>query len=236
MALASWAFFDGSGKKDTPAISLAGIAAPEVQWGDFDSDWHTTLNTHGADCFHMSPAINLATPFSQEEGWTKDKVDLLIRDLVKLMGEYSNRGFQFRACTVIRGDYARVKREHANIRPLPAICSNFCVGGLALPKKYEFLLYFDKNEAFMKQVYRVWNHLKNKPTQRPRWVEQTRNILPVDSGYYGIQAADFIAWSVNREHALGDYPQWAMFAKILAEWKLYDYDALVEEYAHDEWY
>jgi len=82
-------------------------------------------------------------------------------------------------------------------------------------------------------VNRVWNHLKKK-RGRPQWVRQIRNIIPVDSGYYSIQAADFIAWSLNH-HTQNAYRHWAIAAQFLADWKLYDYDAIVERYANDEW-
>jgi hypothetical protein len=57
----------------------------------------------------------------------------------------------------------------------------------------------------------------------------------VDSRYYSIQAADFVAWSLNRAQSCGDYPHYSMAATFLGESKLYDYDAIVERYANDKW-
>jgi hypothetical protein len=231
------AFYDGSGKEDTQSISLAGAAHFEQAWADFDFDWMTMLGRHGAKCFHMCDAIALQKEFSPSKGWDAIKVDRLIRDLVKVMGGHSNRGLQFRACTIIRKDYDQAKREYPTLRPLPAICANFGVGGLELPNGHSTILYFDRDEPFMHEIYRVWVHLKGKRQIRPRWVEQTFNILAVDSGYPSIQAVDFIAWSLNREHTTGDYEQWTLAAKLLCmpNWKLYDYDAIVSDYANDKW-
>ena len=216
-------YFDGGGKQDIPVITLAGVAHSELAWGDFDIDWRRALEGHGARCFHMADLIG--SPDSEA----------LIGSMVQVMTEHQNRGLQFRAATIVVKDYERAKCEHPTLRPLEAICANFTVGGLAVPKEHEIILYFDRNEAFMHQVNRVWVHLKNKKNSPP-WVRQTRNVLPVDSGYYGIQAADFIAWSLNREQTVGDYPQWALAAKFLCHgWKLYDYDAIVERYANDQW-
>jgi hypothetical protein len=237
MALAAYpAYYDGSGKDDTRAISLSGVAAAEPEWASFDSAWKYALDAHGAQCFHMSDAINLRKRFARKNGWNEHKVDALIRDLVKIMSGYRNRGFQFRSCTVIRDDYARAKSEHPTLRPLHSICVNYCVGGLAVPRDHEVILYFDRNEAFLHKVNRVWEHLKNKPLSRPPWVDQARNIMKVDSGYYAIQAADCLSWSVNREQTHRDYQQWAISAKMLSEWKLYDYDAIIERYANDKWF
>jgi len=120
-----------------------------------------------------------------------------------------------------------------SLRPIPAICANYTVGGLRVPKGEDVILYFDRNEEFLHQVNRVW--LKLKKRKDSGWARQTRGIIPVDSSQYAIQAADFIAWTMNREQTHGDYAEWTTSAKMLSESKLYDYDAIVEQYANDKW-
>jgi hypothetical protein len=182
----------------------------------------------------MCDAIALKKKFSTMNGWDGRKVELLIGDLVKVLYDHMNLGLQFRSCTVLRKEYIRAKREHPTLRPLAAICANFCVGGLIVPKEHEVILHFDRNEQFLKQVYRVWCHLRNK-RKRPAWVRRTRNILKVDSSYPSIQAADFVAWSLSRAQSRGDYQHWSNAATLLGESQLYDYDAIVERYANDKW-
>jgi len=181
----------------------------------------------------MSDAMSLKGHFSRARGWNEEKVNRLVVDLLKVMSDHNNHGFQFRSCTALRDDYERAKREYPTLRPIEAICVNYCVGGLAVPKDHEVMLYFDRGEPFMKQINRVW--LRQRRLRKPGWAQQTRNIIPVDSGTYAIQAADFIAWSVNREQTHGDYPQRAFSAKMISDWKLYDYAAIVERYANDKW-
>jgi len=231
------AYYDGSGNNVAAAVSLAGAAHFEMAWSDFDADWAKTLRKHGAECFHMCDAIALQKKFDRRKGWDEKKVNELITDLVAVMSEHRNRGLQFRGCTILCKDYEAAKRQYKTLRPLPAIAVNFCIGGLAVPSGHDLLLCFDKNEEFMKQIYRVWRHLKAKPKGRTGWVAQTRNIFNVNRGYCGIQAADFVAWSLNREHTHRGYEHWTMGAKLLClpDFKLYDYDAIVEGYANDKW-
>jgi hypothetical protein len=220
------AYLDGSGKKVDAVRSLAAVAHFEVALTDFDADWYKAMQRYGKRSFHMCDEVS--APNSHD----------LIRDLINVMFKHKSRGLQFRACTVIVKDYHKAKEQHPTLRPLPAICANFCVGGLGLPHNHDMMLHFDRNEDFMHQVNRVWLHLKNKPKLRPLWVEQTRNILPVNSSYYGVQAADLIAWSLNRAYTHGDYEEWKRAAQLLClpnGLKVYNYDAIVEDYANDKW-
>jgi len=228
-------FNDGSGKPPCPVVSLACAAALEPLWPEFDEDWKALLEAHDLKCFHMTDAMTLNGIFSREKGWDEQKVSHLITEIITVLNKHQNRGMQFRCSTVVRADYGRAKKEHTNLRPIPAICANYTVGGLRVPKGEDVILYFDRDEDFLHQVNRVW--LKLKKRRAPGWARQTRNILPVDSSHYPIQAADFIAWSMNREQTHGDHPEWAISARLLANGncEMYGYDRLVEQYANDNW-
>ena len=71
------AYYDGSGKKDTDAISLAGAAHFEQAWGDCEVDWGKTLERHGVKCFHMCDAIALQREFLREKGWDEILISTL---------------------------------------------------------------------------------------------------------------------------------------------------------------
>ena len=161
MALKS--FNDGSGKADCSATSLACAAMLEQFWYEFDNDWEKLLARHNLKCFHMTDAVALKNHFSKGNGWNKEKVRSLISEIVLILNRHQQRSMQFRCSTVLRNDYKRAKASHPTLRPIPAICANYTVGGLRVPKGEDVILYFDRNEEFLHQVNRVW--LKLKPEQ-----------------------------------------------------------------------
>jgi hypothetical protein len=112
---------------------------------------------------------------------------------------------------------------------------NYCLGGLKAPKEHEVILYFDRTEPFMHQVNRVWLRLRKRDDRT--WARQTRNIIPVDSSYYAIQAADLLAWSMSRQCIRNDQDDLALCAALATrgQIQIYDYNQIVAHYADDKW-
>ena len=127
-------FNDGSGKADCRATSLACAAMLEQFWYEFDNDWEKLLARHNLKCFHMTDAVALKNHFSKGNGWNKEKVRSLISEIVLILNRHQQRNMQFRCSTVLRNDYKRAKASHPTLRPIPAICANYTVGGLRVPK------------------------------------------------------------------------------------------------------
>jgi len=127
-------FNDGSGKADCRATSLACAAMLEQFWYEFDNDWEKLLARHNLKCFHMTDAVALKNHFSKGNGWNKEKVRSLISEIVLILNRHQQRSMQFRCSTVLRNDYKRAKASHPTLRPIPAICANYTVGGLRVPK------------------------------------------------------------------------------------------------------
>jgi len=107
-------------------------------WADFDKAWKAALLKHGAEVLSYVRCDALQKAFSVEKDWNEEKVNRLASDLLKVMfGPLESGINNSEVATVLRADYIRAKSEHPTLRPLAAICVNYCVGGLALPKDHQ---------------------------------------------------------------------------------------------------
>jgi hypothetical protein len=137
---------------------------------------------------------------SFKEGWNVSRRHKLLTDLFNVLGRFRHQDFAAYSCTVLFDAYNRAKNEVPKLRVPEAICVNYCVGGLSLTAEqladqHPILLYFDRKESFMRTVYPVWCKGRKK---KVGWPMQVGNIIAVDNSYYPIQAADLLAWIVNR--------------------------------------
>lgn len=195
------AYYDGSGKPDQAAITLTGVAAPEILWKNFECSWVIALDHNEVvdRDFHMTDLMSQNGKFAD---WDDRKRRRLLKDLFNVLGCFRTVGLSAYSCTVLMGAYNEAKSQFPALRKPEAFCVNYCVGGLQLTEEQlqseprPILLYFDRNEGFLHTVNRVWERHRKKKTG---WPSQVRNIIPADRfEYFPIQAADMLAWIVNR--------------------------------------
>jgi hypothetical protein len=231
------AYYDGSGKPApaAKAMTLTGVIAQDVLWQRFALLWKDALVRNSVRCLHMSDLMAGRGEFECRRGWTDEKRARFIGDLLNVFGYLRTTRLRAYSCTIVLDDYRRLKAEIPKLRKPEDICVNFCVGGLQfaaeeLVEPEPIQLYFDRNERFINSLHQVWS----KGRRRPRsWPRQVRSIATTDSNCYPIQAADFLAWIVNRHHLKeGNEPHyyWAVFLAIEHRTGLYDYKRIVEEY------
>jgi hypothetical protein len=94
-------------------------------------------------------------------------------------------------------------------------------------------LYFDRNEPFEHQIRRVWEKRKGKHPGPLQFVSQIGSVC--QEKVYGVQAADLLAWHINRSHTHDDPERLA--AKMFAVFNTpsqgigyMGYDELVKRY------
>ncbi len=235
------AFYDGThDERCEQALTLTGLAAPESVWEAFEKDWDAALvENHVYEDLHMRELMHNKGYFADFGHAEKMK---LVASLWNVFGKHRPTRMRAYSCTVLLPDYERAKNTILTLREPEAICVNYCVGGLqlteeelSLPKP--ILLYFDRGEPFMHTINRVWEkatHGGEYFGTKRGWPYQIRNIIPADRSYLPIQAADFLAWSVNRCHCTGDVlgSAFALSAKLMVQhftW-VYDYDEIVKDY------
>jgi hypothetical protein len=231
------AYYDGSGKSapTSKGMTLTGVVAPETLWQRFVPLWEKALLRNSVQCLHMSDLMAARGEFERERGWTEEKRIQFIKDLFNIFGEFRTTGLRAYSCTIVLDDYRRCKTEIPKLRKPEDICVNFCVGGLQftveeLSEEKPILLYFDRNEGFMNSIHQVWSKKRRRPKS---WPKQIRSIATTNSSCFPIQAADLIAWIVNRRHIKGhdeSYLYFSTFMMIEHFTILYDYERIVQDY------
>ena len=218
-------YFDCSGQKEDTRLTLAGyIAAPDV-WTRFGACWWEVLKNSPAPCthLHMKDANALKKDFSEANGWTKGKVDTLLGRLIMKCflpasrAEPDGPSLMGAVCTIERDDFDRAAKERPDLaeRGREAICAEF-IAEVALsrmpqdpnkPEGYrqgQLELYFDRNEPYRREIESAWRAAKKRPRGKRGPLSMIADIdtaiLEKDAG---LQAADFLAWHVNRSYSRG---------------------------------
>lgn len=162
----------------------------------------------------MWQANALSHQFSLRNGWTTEKVDSLLNDLSnQCLSPYGARepiedALVGAVCTVEIADYLRAQSECPYLQGMPPeeICVNYLaeVALRLLPedpngqlgKSGSVEMCFDRNERFMRTIYRPWQQHRKKPgpLKLIHKIEQARS-----EDFVGLQAADFLAWHTNRD-------------------------------------
>ena len=247
MAATLIAYYDGSGKSDDLTcqyLTLAGFIATPEAWQVFEKRWGEVLARNECASLHMTDANALKGAFSPANGWTARRVENLLMDFAgHCFSTEAHNAYEFLVsthCTVNLADY----RQAVTVYPL---LSNhhpeqFCVTHVVnvaasmlpnddsqqLGKDGTVELFFDKNEAFMKHPYKAWTQ---KPSKKDVNWGLISSIEPVDSdAVYGVQAADFLAWIVNRHRTAGDPLLEEIARDIAPNYPMYmDYDKFKNE-------
>lgn len=212
-------YFDGS-EGESGRVTLAGyLAAPNV-WARFDQTWLDVLRSFAPPCdhLHMVDAMALRNDFGIPNGWSRDLVNELLHQLVHkclLTSAWTERdgpSLLKLYCTVARDDWSRACGIAPQLRNYGSagICGRF-IAGIALrrlpqaegqPEGYRsgsLALIFDRGEPFKRQVELALQSAKRCAAGRRGPLTLISDIQEADMRKTpGLQAADFLAWLVNR--------------------------------------
>jgi hypothetical protein len=234
-------YFDGSGKPhESDYLTLTGLVASESVWERFECSWSDVLRKYQIPAFHMTDAMSLKKRFSPQNGWSRGKVAELVKDLWNVIGKYRwtddvpvNSNLNACSCTVVMSDYRRAKLQRPRLREPEALCTAFCLHGIPFDldsrlEHPEIILTFDRGEAFRKTVYRGW--VKFKKLTNAGWPKQFKKIEAGSAAdKCPIQAADLVAWTLNKHHKTPDgYPETVGLVIMLShQMKVFDYETIM---------
>jgi hypothetical protein len=130
-------------------------------------------------------------------------------------------------------DYHRAKAEIPNLREAEALCTGYCVHRFPFDldselEHPEIVLVFDVNEPFLNTVNRGWLKYKKRPTAG--WPKQIKDIVSLGAANLcPMQAADLIAWTINKHHKTPNgYPEaFGAFLMVSHDAKLFDYETIL---------
>ena len=239
-------FLDGSGKADGnySTLTLACVAVSELVRPEFEAGWHEAVHGLGLSWWHTTDAKRL---WRSEPNVFVKAVDSLFRALEP----FRDKRLWTYSATVVLSDYARASGE-ISLRAPEALCVDGSVGSLGYKdeKDLPIVLYFDRGEEFRKHLQNVWDKARAQKRdwryRRPRgWPWQIDAIRGLDSrSSCGIQAADLLAWIVNRHETLSRdavapnseravAERWAISTNLFFKHvhKLFDYRYILKRYS-----
>ncbi len=217
---------DSSGKSCDEFMTLAGFAAPDELWEDFENKWDEILKAHTprAGYVHMKEINALTKGFDQRLGWSQPKAFGLAASCLAYMSRLDKERFRMFYCTVDICAWHKLKGEGYVIPEPIELCNEFAVFGIQLWYAFKFPLesaiidlktdgehyIFDRNEEFFLPFRAKWNSEKDKfetSGALSPWVLIEDVTEGESKKIPGIQAADILAWSVNRDHTAPEgYP------------------------------
>ena len=162
------------------------------------------------------------TPFSYLKGWNQENAWTLVFKLAKFMSEFKNTELLNFSCVVSMDDWRKIHDDEGVDIPTEIALCNFYVprqavvtaansllkaneGRRHIPLMPDALIHivFDRSEPFFEPFRAEWNAEKDKANRGiafSPWLlvdsvtEGTMKTTP------GIQAADILAWGLNREN------------------------------------
>lgn len=209
------AYYDSSGRiKDpkTQFLTLAGYAGTAECWKDLESKWRGTLIKHNAPrssrgfpYFHMREAIVRQRGY---RGWSEERLRELWRELMNLIGHTDRSTLVGFSATVDVKGFRAATAKLPKMKSPDDLLIDFAFGQALsmLPSAADVIeLVFDKDEKFAGRI----GALRGGSAWWSKYVSDIREENMHES--CGIQAADTLAWMVNRYYSRGNNDRWGMY-------------------------
>lgn len=210
-------YFDGSysGRTWTEGgfLTLAGFAAEESIWVEFDGEWRRILNDDRsrprASYLHMREAAHLEKEFTFRNGWNQNRVESLIVDLLRYFQSVDKQRFRQFACTIDLSAHEKLVAEGLKLEDPISMCNRWCPEIVLAwyATKYPGIIhslhyYFDQDEPFEERFKEKCDQEKNKKVGvgafEVFW-SLIRTVANTDMRKTPpLQAADLLAWASNR--------------------------------------
>jgi hypothetical protein len=234
------AYLDSSGKRGDRFVTLAAFAATDDTWGEFEQGWDKVLKGgfRPAPWMHMVEAVHLKPgfPFSRAKGWDRDKVWELVLSLAKYMAEFRQGALTMHTCEIHMDAWRKLTARGYTLHSEVEICNcyvcEFIVAQFAkqqhpalpapiLPKSKLLNFVFDRNEPFFPAFSRLRNAHMELCNRLGVLNSPWGFVDGITEGYAqttpGLQAADMLAWGINRENIASEGKQGKYLAHILRQ-------------------
>jgi hypothetical protein len=210
-------YLDSSGKLVDNYMTLAAFAGPDEIWAEFEGKWDDILHNHvpRAEYMHMKELNLLMKGFDWKLGWNlKNTWELLFKCLM-YMQNLDKQRFRMFYCAIDLEAWRKLKAETYQLPDPIELCNKFCsemVMRWYLVRYPDVLdhtspsihYFFDKDEAFKEPFEDKWNkETAQMDATKGDWSiwSMVKEVASVDmKGVPGVQAADILAWSINREN------------------------------------
>ena len=217
------AYLDSSGDLNGRYVTLAAFVGPDNIWQEIDAEWANILNGHtpAASYVHMRELAHLRDGFSGL-GWTKESAFGLVFECLMYMQHLDKKTFGMFYCAVDLDACRKLKAETYRLPDPIDMCNEFCTEkildwylvrypGIINPSAINY--FFDQNEPFKARFEEKWKRgrgrrakaKENDPLCKWDLIGDVKSAEMKRTP--GLQAADILAWSVNRQNTTnGDVP------------------------------
>jgi Protein of unknown function (DUF3800) len=209
------AYLDSSGKLEDEYITLAAMAANDGMWDEFEVVWANILDGHTpkGSYIHMREVYRLIKGFDSTLGWNHDRAFGLANKCLAYMSGLDKKRFRMFYCTIDLKAWHKLRAETYQMPESVDMCNRFCsesvIGWYLLhypdvinPETDTIKYFFDRDEYFKTPFANKWNSEKVRAEKTGAWSpwRVIDEVASVDMKKVpGIQAADIIAWGMNRE-------------------------------------
>jgi hypothetical protein len=221
-------YYDGSEGEDANGdkwITLAGIAATDAVWAEFDKRWSKMLAARYpvAPYIHMIEVMDHEDPFEPHVGWDEGNKRQLIQDAIVVLSQMNKAEFRMAWCSINESERMRMLGEGRDVPPDPylhctADCLFLTVGAYIHnvcereEPREPIYVFFDRGEKFLGNFKHNWLRGRTRPGRpiNPEngW-DYFRDVQELDLPFhYGLQAADMVAWGNSRSLLEKERPFW----------------------------
>jgi hypothetical protein len=213
-------YFDGGNEADSREyriVTLAAFSGSGAMWDHFTEQWDRVLTTHRAKFLHTTDAVALRNEFAVSKGWNRESVDLFISECVSVIEKcattrdrdtdlFTYIGLRPVTVSVILKDFLQALKKFPKLGSPEHLCAinavAFCTAWGLFTKYRKFQWFFDQGERFYGHIH---DRLTNKKARRAApELENTVCISEANMRHVAaLQAADLLAWCVNRKYQQG---------------------------------
>jgi hypothetical protein len=205
--------FDAGGDDGTDYLTVAGFASGQDDWDEFSQRWKTRLDKDGIEFFRAVDANSFRGPFQH---WfdLPNRIELrraLFADLMELIKSHTYRKF---SCTIVNKEFQSTNNETRRQFARNAYCvaARTCEKYARLWVINEWKMCPDMPMAIIFEAgdqgqSDLQERLRKDQGQFPANFRPKKDTLceggRVERGFVPLQAADWLAWELNR--AVRDY-------------------------------
>lgn len=249
------AYLDRSGQNASPYVTLAAFVGSDMAWAEFETGWLATLCSGflPVPYMHMVEALGLrsGTPFDRTLGWKREHVWNLVAKLLVFLSRLERGRITMHSCVIDMDAWRNLEASGCAL-PSPVELCNRYVSGLIvaifaqkvlelaptetflIPRDDLLNFTFDRNEDFFEPFRKFVNEEKKKG-EGTMW-HLVDGVGEGDMKHTaGIQAADVLAWALNRENTVsegeeGKYIAYLLHQIVISTTKVYDRPTLSREF------
>jgi hypothetical protein len=220
---------DSSGKLENNYMTLAALAGNDAIWSVFENEWDKILSSHSpsATYVHMKELCPRMREFDWRRGWTAQNTFGLVNECLKFMSGLDKERFRMFYCAIDLAARRKLILEDYDIPEPVEMCNQWVSEFILHWYFFEYPgivgsihYFFDASEPFKEPFEKKWISEKERTNDLEvynQWslVEEVAGVemrkVP------GVQAADILAWSVNRENTVPEGFPGSMHAFLMRQ-------------------